>query len=53
MGLCSSKADDSDLRAHKEVEKQLKEVLIIRFFMEDQLITGYNRPRTDRNPRSK
>jgi hypothetical protein len=29
MGLCSSKADDSDIRAHREVEKQLKEVLIV------------------------
>lgn len=25
MGLCTSKAEDTDLRAHKEVEKQLKE----------------------------
>lgn len=31
MGICMSKGEDTDLRAHKEVEKQLKEVLIRHF----------------------
>jgi hypothetical protein len=53
MGLCSSKGDDSDIRAHREVEKQLKEVLIFYALKQHQLISGYNRPRTDRNPRSR
>ena len=28
MGICTSKGEDPGVRAHKDVEKQLKEVLI-------------------------
>jgi hypothetical protein len=41
------------MRAHKEVEKQLKEVLIVHALGKHQLISGFNRPRIDRKPRSR